>query len=300
MNKPLVTIITATYNLISSHREEYFRQCVASVRMQDYPNIEHLIIDGASNDGSVELFKQLGVNYISEPDSGIYNAFNKGIAKAQGKYIAFLNSDDFYTLKDSISLAIDALENKQADFTYGSVEQVDEDKGKTKTCEPFWNGCFKCIPFCHQTCFATKHVLQELGGFNETYRICADFDLILKGILQGKHFVALPQTITAFRTGGASYDEKKLRKENALITASNLDISYRQAVLAVEYGFLPKNELQKFISKAINIPNPNNIWDYSHKRYMRFIRKQIFTLCSRKGKRCFRLLGITFYNEEKI
>ena len=98
--QPLVSIITVTRNLIDAGRKDFFRQCVESVRMQDYPNIEHLIIDGASTDGTVDLLKEMNVNYISEPDAGIYTAINKGISLSEGKYVAFLNSDDFYTRSD--------------------------------------------------------------------------------------------------------------------------------------------------------------------------------------------------------
>ncbi len=92
---PKVTIVTITYNLIKAGRTDSFKQAVESVHRQNYDNIEHIIIDGASTDGSKELIeeyvKKKWVICFSEPDKGIYDAMNKGIQKASGEYIAFLN-----------------------------------------------------------------------------------------------------------------------------------------------------------------------------------------------------------------
>ncbi len=125
-NKPLVTIVTITRNLIKEGRKDFFRQCVDSVKMQDYSHIEHVIVDGASDDGTLDLFNELGLEYISEPDTGIYNAFNKGVKRANGKYIAFLNSDDYYIIPNAVTLVVDALEKSNADFTYAPVSIVNE------------------------------------------------------------------------------------------------------------------------------------------------------------------------------
>ena len=101
MINPVVTIITITYNLIKDGREAYFRECVESVHNQCYGNFEHIIIDGASDDGTIDLLNEYAqkgwIKYYSEPDNGIYNAMNKGIEKANGKYIVFLNSDDYFS-----------------------------------------------------------------------------------------------------------------------------------------------------------------------------------------------------------
>ena len=92
---PKVTIVTVVYNLIENGREQYFRQCLESVHKQLYQNIEHIVIDGASNDGTIDLLEEYNkkgwIKYYSEPDTGIYDAMNKGIEKATGKYIVFLN-----------------------------------------------------------------------------------------------------------------------------------------------------------------------------------------------------------------
>ena len=99
-------------------------QCIASVRSQRYPNIEHLVMDGASDDGTTDMldrYQKLGwLKYYSEPDSGMYEAMNKGIRKANGKYIVFLNTDDYFHNADAIEESVYSLENSKADFSFAS------------------------------------------------------------------------------------------------------------------------------------------------------------------------------------
>lgn len=103
---PLVTVITATYNLIENKRAKFIIQCLESVHNQHYSNIEHIVIDGASNDGTLSLLREYEsqgwIKLFSEPDAGIYDAMNKGILKASGKYISILNSDDFFTIQKEL------------------------------------------------------------------------------------------------------------------------------------------------------------------------------------------------------
>ena len=96
MNTPLVTVVTVCLNVIQTGRKEMFLQCVESVRRQTYPRIEHLIIDGASTDGTIPLLQSLNLSFFSEKDTGIYDAMNKGIARGKGEYVLFLNTDDFF------------------------------------------------------------------------------------------------------------------------------------------------------------------------------------------------------------
>ena len=111
--QPLVSIITITFNIISNSRKKLFVKCLESVHKQTYKNIEHVVIDGASKDRTVDLIKKYvkkgWVKYISEPDEGIYDAMNKGIKLAKGKYISFLNSDDYYSGKTGIEMSVETL-----------------------------------------------------------------------------------------------------------------------------------------------------------------------------------------------
>lgn len=295
---PLVSIITATRNLIDAGRKDFFRQCVESVRMQDYPNIEHLIIDGASTDGSVALFEEMGLNYVSEADTGVYNAFNKGIKLAKGKYIVFLGSDDFYTCSDAISLSVNALEQNNTDCVYG-LNHVKDRMLLQKPIEIRWN--FMCIPFSHQTLMTSVSLLKEVGGFDEKYKYLSDYDLFLKVLLNGKKFFFINKSLLCFSIDGmTSLFNKESLIERASIIEKHFHLTRRQAVRAVQYGFLPKKTLSALLDKTTDFPNADRMFKYNRERFIKFIRRQIFTLNRRKGKRCFRLLGITFYNEVKL
>lgn len=298
---PLVSIITVTRNLIDAGRKDFFRQCVESVRMQDYPSIEHLIIDGASTDGTVELLQELGVNYVSEPDTGVFNAYNKGTRLAKGKYIAFLNSDDFYTRSDTVSLSVAALEQNKADFSYADFDAVSLSGEKTALISPHWESCFTAQPIGHPTMFSTKKMLDELNGFDEHFKITGDFDLITRALLSGKRSVYVKESIVAFRLGGLSSPSGRLKAENIRVIETNCGVSHKQSVRAVEYGFLPKKTLLALLNKTTDFLDQSGLLKKNKKQFFKYLRKQFLTFRIRKkGKRCIRLLGITFYDEGKL
>lgn len=202
--KPLVTIVTITFNLIKADRKKFFRQCLESVHNQTFKNIEHIIIDGASTDGTIDLIKEYAekgwITYISEPDSGIYNAMNKGIKLAKGKYIAFLHSDDYYHNSDAVSLSIEALEKESADFSYANYIEIDNEKKRIM--KGYLETFLHTMPFGHPTMFTKTSVLRTENGFNEKYKIAADYDLIIRLILKDYRFVYIDNEIMSFRLGG--------------------------------------------------------------------------------------------------
>lgn len=209
---PVITVITATFNNVRSHRADFLRQCIESVHAQTYPHIEHLIVDGASTDGTCELIREYahfnGMKLVSEPDEGIYDAFNKGIRQAEGKYIVFLNSDDYWTNPEAVETTVRLLEQTQADFCYSHHTRVEEN-GELQSVDAPRLGTFFCaMPFCHQTMFTRKDVLLEMNCFDTSYRIAADYDLMTRIILAGKKPVYIPLNYTAFRCGGLSTTEE--------------------------------------------------------------------------------------------
>lgn len=208
MTSPLVTVITATYNLVSSNRSEAFRRAADSVLSQTYSNIEYIIIDGASTDGTLDLFKDYEksrkVTVYSEPDTGIYNAMNKGLNKASGKYIIYLNSDDFWHNPQGLEQSIHILELSGADFSIAphTLQKAD---GKTAgICVPCLAAFFANMPFCHQTMLARTELLRETGGFDESFRIAADYDLVTRLFLRGAHPIYTPCNFATFCEGGIS------------------------------------------------------------------------------------------------
>ena len=206
---PLVTVVTVTYNLLKNDRLPFFRQSVESVRAQDYPNIEHLVIDGASSDGTLDIireYEQKGwLRCHSEPDKGIYDAMNKGIRLAKGKYIAFLNSDDLWHDSRGISESVKALESTGATLSYADWRIVNQDN--ELICNVYANAgvVLHQMPFCHQTVFTKREALLQYNGFNfEVYKSAADYDLIVRLILGGESVVYVPYNFTTFREGGYS------------------------------------------------------------------------------------------------
>jgi glycosyltransferase involved in cell wall biosynthesis len=216
-SKPLVTIITITFNLKKAGREKYFRQNLKSVHNQTYKNIEHIIIDGASTDGTVELIKEYAdkgwIKYISDPDTGIYNAMNKGAKMAKGKYVAFLNSDDFYNNSTGVEVSVRALEESGADFSYAPAILLKGD-GSFHNDHPHVfpkiETVFFVMPFCHQTMFTKRDVMEKEGMFDENFKSAGDYDFVLRLCLNKYKSVFVDDVFITFRWGGFSISSNDL------------------------------------------------------------------------------------------
>ena len=230
---PLVTIVTITFNLLKAGREKYFRQNLESVHNQTYKNIEHLVIDGASSDGTIDLIKEYAdkgwIKYISEPDKGIYDAMNKGVKLAKGKYIAFLNSDDFYHRENGMEASVKALEESGTDFSYAPVTMIFEDGtpfGEHPQCNPKISNVFFTMPFCHQTMFTKKDVMIKENMFDTRYKSAADYDFVIRLCLKKYKSVLVENNFMTYRFVGVS----STAQENSL--SEMADIFYN------EYGRL--------------------------------------------------------------
>ena len=252
---PLVSVVTVCYNLIKNGRADFFKQCAESVHQQNYPHIEHIVIDGGSQDGTVELletYAQKGwLRYISEPDKGIYDAMNKGIRAAQGKYVAFLNSDDFWHHPDGVAASVAALESHGAAFSYAPRNIVKEN-GEFMFRENPGIGTFaELMPFCHQTMFTRKDILLAYHGFDDkTYRSAADYDLIMRILLGGEPCIYVPLNFTSFRRGGFSAMESTddLSSKETYIVQKNL--LGEDAANMLSCGYMDDCLMQYIISKV--------------------------------------------------
>lgn len=208
-NFPKVTIVTPTFNLIKNKREDQFKNIITIVQKQSYPNIEHLIIDGNSTDGTLALlseYEQQGkIQVYSEPDKGVYDAFNKGLKYAKGKYIAYMGSDDVYYHKDSIKILMNAILNAKAEWGYGDTLYQTENNSLW-----FWKGTLKSLPFgsgpCHQSMIVSVDKMKEIGGF-ELDNAVADIDVMLKLFKKQYPSVYVNSVISIFRAGGWSTKE---------------------------------------------------------------------------------------------
>lgn len=201
---PIISIITPSYN-----QAQFLERTILSIVHQDYSNIQYLVVDGGSTDGSVEIIKKYKHQidwWISEKDQGQADAVNKGINRAHGKYIGWLNSDDLY-LPGTIRKAVLALEkNPQAGFVFGDVQSIDEnDQVFNLMTYDHWRledlMRFKIIG--QPGVFMRADVLKQLGGLDLSYHYLLDHHLWLRmGLEAGMEYV--PQVWSAARIHGAA------------------------------------------------------------------------------------------------
>ena len=250
---PKISIVTVVFEAVKANRREALCQCLDSVASQDYPNIEHIVVDGASADGTLEMLREYEssgrIRLVSEPDSGIFNAMNKGLRLAEGEYVAYLNSDDFYSDATAVSTVARALGATGADFTMAPCNLLEND-GTTAFSPLYIDRAFNVAPCYHLCVFAKRSLLQKLGGFDERYKIASDSDLIARMLLSGARVAVLWQPFATFRTGGASVDASACRRECEEFFKNDFcayaGITEEQAARMVWSDYLPWKLLFKF------------------------------------------------------
>jgi glycosyltransferase len=203
-----ISIITVSYNSAKT-----IEQTIQSVLSQRYPNVEYIIIDGASQDETlsiIEKYRDKISIFISEKDSGIYNAMNKGLKLASGDIIGILNSDDFYSDDEVLSDVVKIFEQSNADAVYADLQYVDANNTQ-KVLRNWKSGKYKQGDFLfgwmppHPTFFVRKHVYEKYGFFNESLSSAADYELMLRFIHKHKITIEyLPRVIIKMRMGGKS------------------------------------------------------------------------------------------------
>lgn len=196
---PLISIVTVVYN-----GEKYLDKTLESIRQQSFQNFEVIIVDGGSIDGTlkvVERFGSLVTKVMSERDNGIYDAMNKGVELASGKWVIFMNAGDEFVI-DSLDHVKEMLLDTSVDILYGDVF-IDKDGvlnlDKAKDIESIGYS----LPFCHQSCFVRVEHLKKLK-FSLNYLICSDYDFFLRAANLGLNFKYANNTIAIFEYGGIS------------------------------------------------------------------------------------------------
>ncbi|MFC9599753.1 glycosyltransferase family 2 protein [Peribacillus butanolivorans] len=183
LKMPLVSIITPSFN-----QAAFIEETIESVRMQDYPYIEHIVVDGGSTDGTQEILKKYSVSgdrfrYISEPDRGQSDAINKGLKMAKGEIIGWLNSDDTY-FPGAVSKAVNALkEHREWAMVYGNAYYIDENSKNMHSylVQPYdRQALFQFCIICQPAAFVRKNIFETVGGVDETLDFCMDYDLWMR------------------------------------------------------------------------------------------------------------------------
>jgi glycosyltransferase involved in cell wall biosynthesis len=203
-----ISVITAVRN-----SRDTIEDCLRSVAAQSYPVREHVVVDGLSNDGTCDLLQlhQEKIDVlISERDSGIYNALNKGLANSTGDIIGFLHADDVFADADVLSRVAEAFRDRSVDVVYGDLMYVDKVDVK-RTFRHWRAGVFSPSDLRagwmppHPTLYVRRSVYSLVGGFDETYKIAGDYDLILRIFSQrAVNPVYVPRVLVKMRVGGAS------------------------------------------------------------------------------------------------
>lgn len=201
-----ISIVTVVYNGAAT-----IATAVESVLAQDHPDVEYIVIDGGSKDATVEILKGYGDRIavlVSEPDRGIYDAMNKGLARATGEVVGILNADDYYTDSHVLSAVAGQLEAAGTDALIGDLVFVKPDR-LDKVVRYYGSDHFGLHKFergdmpPHPTFFVKRAVYARLGNFDTQYRMCADYDLMLRFLYIARvSYTYLPKVMVTMRMGG--------------------------------------------------------------------------------------------------
>jgi glycosyltransferase involved in cell wall biosynthesis len=217
--KPLVSIITVVYN-----GESHLEMTIKSVIEQTYDNIEYIIIDGGSTDKTIDIICKYSdfIDYwISEPDKGIYDAFNKGLSLSTGEYIGFLNSDDWYE-PDGIQNLTEGLKSFPAIYCGSMNLYPANSSGKIRLFKSRPKRLFQTMRIAHPASLVAAHIFDQIGRFSTDYRIAGDYDFFLRAKLQGVQINVIDKIISNMLRGGASKDLMQVFKEERIIKNKNL------------------------------------------------------------------------------
>ncbi|HNW91172.1 MAG TPA: glycosyltransferase family 2 protein [Bacteroidales bacterium] len=266
---PKISVITINLNDANG-----LRKTIESVIDQDFSDFEYIVIDGASTDGSVEVIKQYEdkiTYWVSEPDTGIYNAMNKGIAKAIGKYCLFLNSGDYLSDKDILSKVTSF--NHEEDIVFGNImiDRGGDIKPVVYNDKITLKVLFKdSLP--HPATFIKKVLFDKIGCYDESFRLAGDYEFFLRALVSNKcSYQHIDLAITVFNSLGISSQRKFL------------DLNLKESRQAQNIHFSPEivelfhdlnNEIMKLVGDLREVEYDYNVLLKSRPvRFAVFFRK---------------------------
>lgn len=232
-----VSIVTVVYNCADT-----IEGCIKSVLNQDYPDVEYIVVDGASKDGTVDIVKKYEpqlAQFISEKDKGIYDAMNKGVRMATGDIVGILNADDFFYSDDTISkIAAAFKKDPRMEASIADIVFVNETNDRVLRHYPAkkWRPSKFAWGYMppHPSFFCKKEKFEELGYYKTDYKIAADYELLIRFLLVNKvHYKYLPIVTTRMRMGGVS-----TKNLNSIITLN------KEIKRACQENHLPTNFLK--------------------------------------------------------
>lgn len=263
-----VSIITVTKN-----SEKYLSDCINSVKRQNFKEIEYIVIDGKSTDGTLEIIRQnkKHIDYwISETDRGMYDAINKGISKATGDIIGILNSDDMFASADAVRSIVDCFETTGTDSVYGDLVYVDAQN--TQKILRYWKGGdYKRSRFrygwmpAHPTFYMKRELIEKYGLYESHYYTAADYEFMARYLFLHKVSAQYLDTmLVKMRSGGISNVTVKSRLR-----------ANRRDFLAMKKNKIPFSFFVSVLKPLIKIPQFNS---YHAKQYMVQNREEPFII----------------------
>ena len=238
-----LTCVTATFNCIKAGNRERLIRCVESVAKLKTEH-EHLIYDGASTDGTADLLRELesktpGLKVVSEPDTGIYNALNKGVRDAKGEWFYVLGADDYIIQSEVMDAVLSSIDS---DVIVTPVKRARGERG-ISVCSIFFNA-----PYCHQGMITRTSILREYaGGFDERFKICADYDQMLKLHLASCKITYLDSVFAFFGNDGfSSTNPKALRDDAIKVLCANFDLTKAEASKIAQKFRLPWKMIRRY------------------------------------------------------
>lgn len=247
---PLVSIVTVVFN-----GAVHLEQAITSVLGQSYRNVEYIVIDGGSTDGTVDIIRNYEdrIDYwVSEPDAGIYAAMNRGLQLANGELIGLLNADDFYAPGALDRVAEKYMKDGVKGIYYGDNYVLQDDlslKYRKRASLRYWRG----MTICHQAMFVHSDVYRQLEGYREDYRYAGDYDLFLRAVSAGVALVYVQAFLVNYRDTGLTsrHYAASLAEAKRINRACFGRFSSRHwAYLAGYYRTLSLHALEKIVRAA--------------------------------------------------
>ena len=199
---PVVTVVTPTFNA-----EDCLGSCIESVRSQDLPGVEHVVVDGGSRDGTMDIVRRAGLRHVSERDAGIYDAMSKGVRLARGEYVHILNADDRFAGPRALRTLVETMRARSLDVAHGRVRQVRADGTEVRVFgrDVSYARLRRKMVVAHPATMVRRWVYERHGTFSVGFRIAADHEWVLR--VWPKVAVGfVPEVLVEMRIGGVSTD----------------------------------------------------------------------------------------------